>query len=152
MNKRMLALLKSEAVLYILVGVMTTAVNYIIFALADRGLSGKGIPESVSYKIAYGLAFFGAVLFAYWSNKFWVFRNHNMRPGYLLQEFAGFFLARVVSGFITFLIMVVMVDLMHFSHTLGWLASTVFNLVFNYLASKFWIFRDKDRTADADKG
>lgn len=59
MNKRILALLKSEAVLYILVGAMTTAVNYIIFALADRGLSGSGIPETVSYKLAYGLAFSG---------------------------------------------------------------------------------------------
>ncbi len=149
MNKRIVSLLKSEAVLYILVGIMTTAVNYVIFALADRGLAGKGIPEHVSYKIAYGLAFFGAVLFAYWSNKFWVFRNYNMRPGYLLQEFAGFFFARVVSGFITFLIMVVMVDMMHFSHSLGWLASTVFNLVFNYLASKLWIFRDKGQNKEA---
>ena len=136
-------LLKNEGVSYIIVGVMTTAVNFVIFTLVNEFLKRSGLEELIAYKVAYVLAFIAAVVFAYWTNKFWVFRNHNMNPAYLLREFSGFCTARIFSGVVTFLLMVLFVDFMKWNEYLAWLLTTVFNLVFNYVASKFWIFREK---------
>lgn len=135
------AILKREGVLYIIVGCLTTLVNFIIFHVVDLGLSGSGMSSSLSYKIAYVLAFLGAVVFAYWSNKLVVFKNRIMRPSYLLKEFSGFMAVRLLSGLLTFVMMIVLIDFMGFSHSMGWLSTTIINLVLNYLASKFWIFK-----------
>lgn len=136
-------MLKTEGVSYIIVGVMTTLVNFIVFTLVNELCKGNGIQDSQAYKVAYVIAFAAAVIFAYWTNKFWVFRNYQMKPSYLLREFSGFCTARIFSGAITFLLMVLLVDLMRWNEYLAWFLTTFFNLVFNYVASKFWIFKDK---------
>lgn len=134
-------LLRSEAVLYLVAGVLTTAVNFVCFHGLDLGLSRSGLSVRMSYQIAYAAAFFAAVIFAYWTNKFFVFRNFRLEPFYLLREFSGFFAARLVSGLLTFVLLVGFIELLHFGHSLAWLSTTTVNLVFNYLASKFWIFK-----------
>lgn len=135
-------MLKTEGVSYLIGGVLTTVVNFVIFTLVNELCKRNGIDDTLSYKLAYVLAFVVAVLFAYWTNKFFVFKNHNMNPSYLLREFSGFCTARIVSGVVTFLLMVLFVDFMKWNEYLAWLLTTVFNLVFNYVASKFWIFKE----------
>lgn len=141
MSQILKKLIKHEGFMYIIVGIMTTVVNFVVFHVLDTGLSAGGIHPLISYKIAYAAAFIAAVVFAYWTNKFWVFRNYCMKPGYLFREFCGFVSARIVSGIITFIGMVVLVEWFGLGHMLSLMITTVFNLVFNYVASKFWIFR-----------
>lgn len=138
-------LMRSEGMSYLITGIMTTVVNFVIFTIVNEACKHRGMSDSIAYKVAYILAFAAAVIFAYWTNKFWVFKNHNMRPDYLLREFTGFCTARIFSGAVTFLMMVLFVDLMKWNEYLSWLITTGFNLVFNYVASKFWIFRDKGK-------
>lgn len=126
--------------MYVIVGGMTTVVNFVIFTAVNEALK-RTISALIAYKIAYVAAFIAAVIFAYWTNKFWVFRNHNMEPSYLVKEFSGFMAARVFSGVVTFLLMILFVDFMHVNEYLSWFLTTFFNLVFNYVASKFWIFK-----------
>ncbi len=130
-----------EAFLYLVVGVLTTIVNFVVFTLCDRNLEGKGMNPGTSYKIAYVLAFILAVLFAYITNKIFVFKNFCFTLPYLAKECSLFFSARIISGMVSFLLMILFVDFWHFSHTLGWLLTTVVNLGFNYVASKFFIFK-----------
>lgn len=133
MNKQVL-----ESIRYFVMGVLTTLVNYVIYHALDLLLQKQSISSFFSYKISYGVAFFLAVVFAYYGNKFFVFQKKE-RKG--IKEFLSFFSLRVFSGIASFFLLVFFVDILHFSHGLGWLGSSVINLVGNYLASKFLIFK-----------
>lgn len=133
MNKQVL-----ESIRYFVMGVLTTLVNYVIYHALDLLLQKQSISSFFSYKISYGVAFFLAVVFAYYGNKFFVFQKKE-RKG--IKEFLSFFSLRVFSGIASFFLLVFFVDILHFSHGLGWLGSSVINLVGNYFASKFLIFK-----------
>ena len=133
MNKQVL-----ESIRYFVMGVLTTLVNYVIYHALDILLQKQSISSFFSYKISYGVAFFLAVVFAYYGNKFFVFQKKE-RKG--IKEFLSFFSLRVFSGIASFFLLVFFVDILHFSHGLGWLGSSVINLVGNYFASKFLIFK-----------
>ncbi len=127
-----------EGVRYIIVGVLTTAVNYIFYAGGDFLFERMGIPSVFSYKIAYLIAFIMAVLFAYFTNKYLVFRKSGGNKG---KELFSFFSLRIASGILSFLLLMFFVDFLHFTHTPGWILSSGINLVLNYIGSKFFIFR-----------
>lgn len=132
----------SEGMRYLVVGCMTTAVNFIVYTVILQLGMRSGLSEQAAYKPAYVVAFVAAVLFAYWTNKRWVFQSGEYRLRYLLRELAGFFGARIFSGAVCMGLMYLMVDVLSLNAYLAWLLSTVFNLVFNYVASKFWIFKE----------
>ena len=129
MNKQVL-----ESIRYFVMGVLTTLVNYVIYHALDLLLQKQSISSFFSYKISYGVAFFLAVVFAYYGNKFFVFQKREKKG---VKEFLSFFSLRVFSGIASFFLL----DILHFSHGLGWLGSSVINLVGNYFASKFLIFK-----------
>ena len=88
-----------ETVTYIIFGVLTTLVNYIIY----YGLRLL----RVDYKIAEVAAWIGGVLFAFFTNKRYVFESRDYSPKVLLTEFWKFTAGRLI----TFLIGVVLVPL-----------------------------------------
>ena len=133
MNKQIL-----ESIRYFVMGVLTTLVNYVIYHALDLLLQKQSISSFFSYKISYGVAFFLAVVFAYYGNKFFVFQKREKKG---IKEFLSFFSLRVFSGIASFFLLVFFVDILHFSHGLGWLGSSVINVVGNYFASKFLIFK-----------
>lgn len=130
-----------ELISYVTVGVLTTLVNFVFFAWVNECAQGLGFGVSFASKAAYAVAFIAAVIFAYWANKLVVFKNFKMSPGYLLKEFAGFMSARIISGVITFILMAICVDIIRMNEYLAWLLTSAFNLIFNYVASKFYIFK-----------
>ena len=130
----------SEASLYIIAGVLTTAVDYIAFAIVNEALKGSlGVTRS-SF-VATIAAWILAVAFAYISNKLMVFKSFNFAPGYILREAAAFAGARLVSGLVVLVFMWAAVSLLSWNEYLSKILSSVFNLVFNYAASKLFIFK-----------
>jgi len=79
-----------------------------------------------------------AVLFAFFANKYMVFRK---KGGKLFQEILSFFSLRVASGIASFFLLVLLVDVLGLTHTMGWVLSSAINLIVNYIGSKFFIFR-----------
>ena len=86
-----------EGVRYIIVGVLTTAINYIVYAGCDFLFERMGIPPFFSYKIAYLIAFVIAVFFAYFANKYLVFQKSGGNKGRELV-FCGFSAFYAYSG------------------------------------------------------
>ena len=127
----------NEGIRYIVVGVLTTAVNYIFYKGFDLFWGKIGISPVISYKLAYGIAFVAAVLFAFFANKYIVFRK---KKGKLFQEIISFFGLRIGSGVASFFLLVLLVDVLRLTHTAGWSLSSVINLFVNYIGSKFFIF------------
>ena len=120
-----------EGIRYILVGVLTTLVNYIFYGGFDFLFEKIGVASVISYKLAYGVAFVAAVLFAFFANKYMVFRK---KGGKLFQEI-------LASGIASFFLLVLLVDVLGLTHTMGWILSSAINLIVNYIGSKFFIFR-----------
>ena len=129
--------LNYETISYLVCGVLTTAVDFVVYSLARKA--------GISVEVSQAVSFVAAVAFAYVVNKLIVFRNFCFRPGYLAREAASFVAARIVSGVLTW---VMMVGLVHIGGGRGFLYEicckavvSVVNLVLNYVFSKLWIFK-----------
>lgn len=128
-----------ETISYIICGFLTTAVDFLVYALLREAELGVGLSQALSW--------LAAVLFAYVVNKLIVFRNYNLRPSYLVREAGAFVAARAFSGAVTWILMVVMVKLGGERGMIYELfckfTSSVINMVLNYIFSKIWIFKNK---------
>lgn len=129
-----------ETVSYIICGFLTTAVDFVSYGIFRRADMGVGVSQALSW--------LAAVLFAYVVNKWIVFRNYDLRPSHVVREAGSFVAARVFSGVVTWLLMVVMVKLGGNRGLLFELfckfTSSLVNMVLNYIFSKLWIFGKKE--------
>ena len=123
---------------------MTTIVNIVTYNLLYYKF---GVTNVVSNIVAWVLA----VLFAYITNKLYVFNSKSWEIDYLLREIALFFSARLLTGIIDTAIMYMVVDLMNQEAFVWKLLTNVIVVVLNYLASKFIIFKDRDKEKDKEK-
>lgn len=93
-----------ELIIYIVFGALTTLVNYVIhFAVRFVG---------ADYYISLSIAWAGAVLFAYITNKIFVF-NSKAKGKEAFREFALFVGARVFSYGLELVISFIFIDLAH---------------------------------------
>ena len=125
-------------ILYLVFGGLTTLVNIVVFWFCERVM---GWPTASSNAIAWVLA----VLFAFVTNKLFVFESKSMEAKTVLREFGSFVLARVISGGIDMGIVLLGVDVLHIDSLIVKIVSNVIVVILNYIASKFFIFR-KEQT------
>ena len=121
---------------YLFFGVLTTAVNYLIY-LPCYNL--WGLSASVSNVIAW----VGAVAFAYLTNKPFVFKSHDWSAETVIPELTKFVGCRVGSGVMETAIIFVTVDLLAWNGNVMKLLTSVLVVIVNYLASKLLVFRSK---------
>lgn len=91
------------------------------------------------------LSWICAVLFAFYTNKIFVFRSEESGEA-ALKELGKFALARVLS-FILIEIFVYLALMALMGHLPAKIVVTVLVVVFNYFASKFAVFRKKQEKA-----
>ena len=121
---------------YAFFGVCTTAVNVVSYWIFARLL---GCPVMFSTIVAWILA----VLFAYVTNRKWVFHSEAEGSKEILKEMVSFFLCRLATGVLDWLCMFVFVDLLHWNDVLIKFLANVLVIILNYVASKLVIFRRK---------
>lgn len=130
-----------ETVSYVIAGVLTTAVDYIVFIIVNEAMGAHGISEVKAVTAATVISWSAAVLFAYVVNKLAVFKNFDLKPAHMAREFAAFVSARVLSGAVTLILMWLMTGFAGWNEYLAKVITSVFNVVFNYVASKLFIFK-----------
>lgn len=135
--KRLLIKYK-ELIRYGVCGLITTAINVIAFHVCYEIC---GIQLLISNTIAWILAF----LFAFISNKLWVFESQEWTGKKAVTEMVGFLVARLATLVLDTFLMWLMVDMMTMNGTLSKVISNVITIVINYLASKFIIFKNKEK-------
>lgn len=124
-------------ILYVFFGGLTTLVNIVSYVALSRMLSFKTtVLENMG-------AWFISVVFAFVTNKYFVFHGGASKKKAILIELAGFFAARVFSGVTDVIIVFSLVDLLSFPQIPVKLASNVLVVVLNYVASKEFIFKNK---------
>ncbi len=124
-----------ESVSYFIFGVLTTLVDWISYRVMTR-LWG------IDYKTATAGSWAAAVLFAFVTNKLFVFKSRSLKPKKVWSEFAPFVACRVATGLFTLAAMVVMVDGMGIRQ--DFICKVVvsgISLVLNYILSKWVVFR-----------
>lgn len=148
-----------EIISYIFFGVLTTAVNLLTFYLFKQlfisigweGVLNSVIPENSKilevfsggseYLDANCIAWVAGVVFAFVTNKLWVFESKSWKPSVAGKEFTGFIGARIFSFVVETLIMFVMVSLLHFSDFIAKVVVGIVVVILNYIFSKLLIFK-----------
>lgn len=125
-----------SVIAYLFFGGCTTVVNILVYDLCYYVLN---IPNVASTVAAWVLA----VVFAFVTNKLWVFDSRSFDAKTLRHEIPTFFGARALTGVLDVAIMYAAVDLLHQNPTLWKLISNVAVVILNYVASKLLIFRKK---------
>lgn len=119
---------------YLFFGVCTTLVNLITYQIC---YSICGISNVIATIIAWILA----VLFAFVTNKLFVFDSKSWKAEVLQHEVPSFFGCRLLTGILDVVIMYIAVDMMGLNALLWKLISNILVIVLNYVASKLLIFR-----------
>ena len=123
-----------ENVSYLIFGVLTTLADWISYRMMR--LAG------MDYRLATAGAWAVAVLFAFVTNKLFVFGSLSLRPAQVWKEFVAFVACRVATGILTLIAMMVMVDGMGIQNDFFCkVVVSVLSLVMNYVLSKWFIFK-----------
>lgn len=122
-----------EVIHYIIFGGLTTVVNIVVFFLLESGLSWP-------YLWANAIAIAAAVLFAYITNKLFVFESKTTTVWAAFLEFLRFISFRLLSGVIDMLAMWLLVDGLGQDTDLSKILTQVIVVVLNYIFSKLYIF------------
>lgn len=123
-----------EAIIYLVFGVLTTIVNIVVFYLLDSVLG-------VQYLIANAAAIVLSILFAFFTNKKYVFKSKSETFQSWLREFILFCGFRAVSGLFDMLSMWILVDFIALDTNIAKIATQFIVVVLNYFFSKFFVFK-----------
>lgn len=120
-----------EILLYVFFGVLTTLINIIVFFLMRDFLNSSIV---ISNTIAWLLS----VLFAFVTNKKWVFESKNNQR---LKEMVHFYLARIATLLIETIVLYILIDLMLINDAISKVFSNIIVIVLNYVFSKMFVFK-----------
>lgn len=126
---------RNEKIRYLFFGVCTTLVNLGVFI-------GLRYVLAIGRNSANVISILTAVLFAFWVNRRFVFRSRRTGAGQIAAEFAGFAGLRAASMLIEFGGVMALTEVLKLSDlaSKGFIQFIV--IIFNYLISKFVVFRE----------
>lgn len=129
-----------EIINYLIFGVLTTIVAlFVKFILLFTILEAS---NGFQLQVAVVLSWISAVLFAYFTNRKYVFESNNKNK---LREFVNFIIARLVTLFLDMFIMWFFVTLLKLNTDLYvlifTLVSQVLVVIGNYIFSKLFVFK-----------
>ena len=129
-------LLNRETISYLIFGVITTGINIGIYKLCTTA--------HIVYWISTIIAWVIALIFAFVTNKIFVFESTNMQPVHVFKEAISFVAARLVSGLCDLGFMIFAVEIIHMDDFIAKIITNVFVVVINYLFSKLVIFKKNE--------
>ena len=135
MNKQIFTKYR-EMMMYLFFGVLTTLVNILSYWFCFELLSVPNVPSSMLAQVL-------AILFAFVTNKLWVFDSRQWIISIVAFEIVSFFGCRFLSAAFDVIFMWVTVDLLSWHAMAMKILSNVVVVIVNYIASKFFVFKKK---------
>ena len=129
MNK----IITREILMYGIFGLLTTAVNVATYSLFYYAFDMENVASTV-------IAWLFAVIFAYFTNRKWVFESNKN----IAREGVEFFAFRLLSEIFDVIIMYLGVDVLKFAGIFVKIVANVIVIILNYLFSKLYIFKKKE--------
>lgn len=124
--------LDRELVLYVVFGAFTFLVNIVTYFLFESVMG-------INYLVSNVLAWFFSVLFAYITNRTWVFESKSPE---ILKEMSLFFGGRIFSGVVDTALMYLFIDVLVLGNTFSKIVVQIIVIVLNYVFSKLIVFKD----------
>ena len=121
-------------ILYAIFGLLTTVVNYFVYFPLYYWAEFTAVFSNV-------IAWLFAVIFAYITNKIYVFNTNNWSFRAVIKESFAFFSCRVLTGALETVALFIAVDYLGMN-SIVWKLAISFGIVFiNYISSKLFVFR-----------
>lgn len=137
---------KREVITYLIFGVLTTLVNWLVYFIMIALLGPEGYPKGgteqrLIYNGSQWTAWVISVIFAYLTNKRYVFNSEEKKAGAWAELFR--FSSARLAGYVLFdmLMYNLFVFKLGIAHEITKLLMNVLVVIFNYFASKFLIFK-----------
>jgi len=121
-----------ELVLYVVFGAFTFFVNLISYFFFANLLG-------INYLVSNAIAWVLSVLFAYVTNRTWVFESKSPN---ILKEMSLFFGGRIFSGVVDMFLMYAFIDLIAFDSSISKIVVQIIVIVLNYIFSKLIVFKN----------
>lgn len=131
-----------EMLLYLLFGGLTTVLSIGIFALLNVVLD---INEHISNVISWIFA----VMFAFFTNRIWVFSAPTKDAGDFMTQMFRFYGGRLATLGVEELIIFIFITKLHFNSMLIKIVAQVVIVILNYIISKCFVFKGK-KTKETD--
>ena len=131
-------------IMYLFVGGGTTVVDWIIFTLLVFMLPDLSALPFFSHfpnAIAYTAAWAGAVLFAYWASKYFVFQNAKNEG---LVQFLRFVGSRILTLLLSLVGDFILTGLFHMNEFIAKLIISIAVIIINYITSKLLVFNKQE--------
>lgn len=125
-----------EMLLYVLFGGLTTVLSIGIFALLNVAL---GLNEHISNIISWIFA----VMFAFFTNRIWVFSAVTKNTGGFIMQMLKFYGGRLVTLGVEELIILIFITKLNFNSMLIKVFAQIVIIILNYVISKCFVFKRK---------
>ena len=125
-----------DIVPYAIFGILTTSINIVVYLFFAHILKKEVMLSTLA-------AWFLSVLFAYVTNRKWVFHSGVLTFSNIIREAVAFFICRLATGIADILIMFIFVNIFHFNDLFIKIISNIAVIILNYVASKWIIFNHK---------
>lgn len=124
-----------EIIMYLIFGILTTVVNIVVYFIASNVLD-------INYLISNATAWFLSVLFAYVTNKLYVFESSSKE---FIKEIVAFFSSRLATGILDMFLMWLFVTVASLNDVVVKIFVNILVIIMNYIFSKLFVFRKDDR-------
>lgn len=124
---------KKEVIRYLFWGVITVILNYCSYLLLKHVLT---------YQIAHLFSILLTKVFAYYTNKKFVFRTKTNRKEQI-KEISRYLLGRGITGVIDFIGLIFLVDMLLLDDRAGKMIMIVITTALNYVLGKIFVFRER---------
>ena len=142
-----------EIIMYLVFGVLTTVVSWVSYAVFTTfipTISFWGITIDLT-TTSNVLSWSCAVVFAYITNKIWVFESKSWKPSVAFKEFWLFVSSRLVTGVIEWVGLPLLIkigfdqSILGIEGMLAKILVSVIVVILNYVLSKLFIFKNKEK-------
>lgn len=136
--KKLLALYSKykEIILYVFFGGLTTLVNFVFYYIFTRFMFLNELWASAFAVIL-------SILFAYVTNRKWVFNSEAQGAKEIFPEMLKFFGGRAFSAVLDVFIIFITVTMLHFNDLIMKIISNIIVIIINYIISKVFVFTRK---------
>lgn len=125
-----------EVIMYLVFGGLTTLINIVVYAVCARVIGMNTLPANAT-------ALTVSILFAYITNKLFVFESKTDTMKEVFREFFSFIVCRLGTGALDMLFMFVSVDVFGFYDVVMKILSNIIVVILNYVFSRLVIFAKK---------
>lgn len=125
-----------EIINYLIVGVLTTLISIGVYYVLTVSFLNPN--NEIELQLANIISWVIAVLFAYVTNRIYVFESNNKN---ILSELIKFSSSRITTLLIEMIFMFISVSLMHFNDKIMKVVAQVIVIILNYVFSKIFVFK-----------